>query len=69
MSEMLSNKIFRTLAIAVHALLNFFLTTWMFRYDITGSWMGFVLFLILCLLLLLLFIKHLVSFIKYLQSN
>jgi hypothetical protein len=57
------------MTIAGHALLNFLLTTWMFQYDITGSWMGFILFIILCLLLLLLFIKHLISYIKYLQTN
>lgn len=69
MGELLSNKIFRTLAIIVHAVINFFLTLWMLKYDITGSWMGFFLFVLLCVFLLVLFVKHLISFIKYLQSN
>ena len=69
MSEFISNKIFRTVAILLHAVINFFLVSWMLKYDITGSWAGFVLFIVLCLLLLILFIKHLISFIKYLQSN
>jgi len=69
MSDLLSGKIFRTLAILLHAILNFFLVSWMYKFDITGSWAGVLLFIILCLLLLMLFVKHLVSFIKYLQSN
>lgn len=69
MSALFQNKIARTLAILIHGLTNFLLVSWMLQYDITGSWMGFTLFIVLCLLLLVLFVKHLVSFIKYLQSN
>lgn len=69
MAELLSNKIFRTVAIVLHAMVNFLLTSWLFKYDITSSWLGFLLFLLLCLVLLVLFIKHLISFIRYLQSN
>jgi hypothetical protein len=69
MSDFFSNKLGRTLALLAHAFLNFLLISWMYKYDITGSWAGFTLFIILCLLLLLLFVKHIVSFIKYLQSN
>ena len=69
MSALSQNKIARTLAILIHGLINFLLVSWMLQYDITGSWIGFTLFIILCLLLLVLFVKHLVSFIKYLQSN
>lgn len=69
MSDLLQNKIVRTFLILIHAFINFLLVSWVLQYDITGSWMGFTLFIILCLLLLVLFVKHLVSFIKYLQSN
>ncbi|MBC7935349.1 MAG: hypothetical protein H7Y86_08355 [Rhizobacter sp.] len=69
MSELANNKIFRTLMILLHALANFFAVSWCFKYDLTSSWWWFFLFIIFCLVLLALFTKHLISFIRYLQSN
>ena len=69
MSDPFKNKMIRTSGILLHALVSFLLINWMFKYDIAGSWLGFTLFIIICLLLLMLFTRHLVSFIRYLQSN
>ncbi|MFT3979510.1 MAG: hypothetical protein QM687_03505 [Ferruginibacter sp.] len=69
MTHLLQNKLFRTLAMLAHAFLNYILISWLFEFDITGSWAGFIFFIILCALLLLLFIRHCISFYKYLQTN
>lgn len=69
MNELANNKIFRTILILLHAAANFFAVSWCFQYDLTGSWLLFFLFIALCLLLLVLFTRHLISFARYLQSN
>lgn len=69
MKELIANKLVRTLAILGHALLNYVLISLMYRFDITGSWMMFSLFLLLCLALVVLFIVHIISFYKYLQNH
>ncbi|MEO7922333.1 MAG: hypothetical protein ABIR30_01515 [Chitinophagaceae bacterium] len=59
----------RTFAILIHAVANFILVTWLLNYDISGSWLYFVGFIAICLLLLFLFIKHLLSYIYFIKTN
>lgn len=59
----------RAAAILLHLLLNFFLVSWLMDFDLTGGWIRFVLFLTVCLLLLMLFVLHMISFIRFLQSK
>ena len=64
----MNSLIWRTTAILLHAAANFFLISFLFRYDITGSWIGFIGFIVLALVLLYLFIKHLISFLYFLKK-
>jgi hypothetical protein len=59
----------RAAAILLHLLLNFFLVSWLMDFDLTGGWVRFVLFLAACIFLLMLFVLHMISFIRYLQSK
>lgn len=55
-------------ALLLHAFLNFIFISWLFKFDITGSWIAFGGFFLLLFVLLIVFIKHLVSFINYIKS-
>lgn len=55
-------------AILLHAAANFLLITWLTNFDITGSWLTLAGFIVLLALLLLLFIKHILSFIYFLKT-
>lgn len=59
----------RTVAILLHATGNFLLVTFLLSYDITGSWVFFIGFIVLLLLLLFLFIKHTVSYIYFIKTK
>jgi hypothetical protein len=59
----------RATAILLHLLLNFLLVTWLMDFDLTGGWAPFALFVTMCLLLLMAFVVHMISFIRYLQSK
>ena len=60
---------FRTGAILLHAVLNVILVTWITNFDITGSWLAVIGFMILLFLLLVLFLKHILSFITYIKTK
>ena len=59
----------RTAAILLHAVANFLLITTLYNYDLTGSWLKFIGFIILVLFLLFLFIKHLLSYIYFIKTK
>jgi hypothetical protein len=61
--------LFRAVAISVHIFLNFILVSYLMRYDLTGSWVNFTLFIVFMLILLALFVKHLLSFIMFIKSK
>ena len=60
--------LWRTAGLLLHAIANFLFVSFLFRYDITGSWFFFICFIIVVLLLLFLFISHIVSYIYFLKK-
>ena len=65
----MNNFFLRIGAILLHALLNIILVSWITNYDISGSWIAVIGFLCLLFLLVILFIKHLLSFIQYIKTK
>ena len=65
----MNNLLWRTALILVHAVVNFFVVTFLLDYDITGSWLRLTGFILLILFLLFLFIKHLVSYIYFIKPK
>ena len=61
--------VLRTLAILLHAAANYVLVTMLFNYDISGSWLYFIGFIVIMLVLLFLFLKHLFSYIYFIKTN
>ena len=59
----------RTGAILVHAFLNIILVSWITRYDISGSWLAVIGFILLLFVLLILFLKHILAFIHYIKTK
>ncbi len=68
---MFKNKqiLYRLLIIILHAIANFLLISWLMNFDISGSWLGFFAFVLVCLLLLSLFIMHLYSFVVFIKTK
>ena len=60
--------ILRTTALLLHGLFNFILLTWVMKFDLTGSWLLFIGFIILALAMLSLLVMHLVSYYFYLKT-
>ncbi len=60
---------FRIGALLLHALLNIIVVTWITNFDITGSWIAVIGFILLLFLLLVVFLKHLLSFIHYIKTK
>jgi len=64
------NSLFlRVGALLVHAFLNIVIVSYATNYDITGSWLAVGGFVLLLFVLLALFIRHLLSFIKYINTK
>lgn len=61
--------VLRTVALVLHAVANIIVITLLFNYDITGSWIFFIGFIAILLLLLFLFIKHLLSYIYFIKTK
>ena len=61
--------LWRVAALIIHVLLNIIIITRLTDYDLTGSWLAFTGFLIVVLLLVFLFIRHLVSFIYFIKNK
>ena len=69
MEQVLNSKGFRIIALLLHISLNFLIVSFLTTYDISGSWIGFLLFLVACIFLLVLFVMHLIAFIRFIQSK
>lgn len=66
---MANTGIARLIFLLLHALLNIILLSYVYRFDITASWLRLIAFLVLVVFLLIMFITHLVSFINFLKSK
>ena len=65
----MDNMFLRAVAIILHALANFVAVSYLLNYDITSSWLATICFVVVVLLLLFLFIKHIVSFINFIKTH
>ena len=65
----MNHLLFRLAALLLHAVLNFILLSYLMDYDITGSWLKVVGFVLLIFMLLIAFIVHLLSFIKLIKTR
>lgn len=65
----MNNLLFRTLMLLLHALVNFFIVSYIMDYDLTGSWFRLLLFVLLLLLLLYFFILHIIAYYKLVKSK
>ncbi|HMU11587.1 MAG TPA: hypothetical protein PKC54_16355 [Ferruginibacter sp.] len=65
----MNSILYRTVALVMHAVLNLVIVSYLVRFDTTGSWVNFTAFIAAMLVLLILFIKHLVSFIYFIKST
>src|SRR5690349_8279863 len=61
--------ILRLLAVLLHALLNFIAISYLLDFDITGSWLVFIGFVLLVFLLVYLFLRHIISFIQFIKKQ
>lgn len=66
---MINSGLFRLIVLILHALINVIFISFLFHFDLTGSWLRFAGFSMLILFLFLLFIAHLVSFINFLKPK
>ena len=64
-----NNLALRIFAIVLHALLNFIFVSYLLNFDISGSWIVFVGFIIVVFFLSYVFLKHLQSFIHFLINK
>ena len=66
----MNNLLLRTGAILLHAIANFLLVNYLVNeFDLTGKWILFIGFILLLLVLLYLFVKHVVSYIYFLKTK
>lgn len=65
-----NTKLFYRVALLIlHAVANFLLISWLVNFDISGSWLGFFAFILVCLLLLSFFIMHLYAFFVFIKTK
>lgn len=65
----MNTTIFRIAALLIHALVNIAIVVFLTGYDITGSWFRVIGFIIILFVLLVLFIRHIFSFIQFLKTS
>ncbi len=65
----MNNLVLRTVALLLHALLNFFVISYTMDYDITGRWLNIILFVLLCIVLMYFFVLHIISFYQFVKSK
>jgi hypothetical protein len=64
------NTIFlRVAALLLHAVANFTLVNYLVNFDITGKWIYFIGFIVLLLILVYFFIRHIVSFVYFIKTK
>jgi hypothetical protein len=68
-TKTLNNFILRLIAIILHAILNFVAVNYLTNFDLTGSWLIFIGFILVLFVFFLLFIKHLLSFIYFIKNK
>jgi hypothetical protein len=68
-TRQMNKLLVRIAAILIHSLLNFIIVSWLLNYDISGSWLAFFIFILVVLVLLYLFIRHIISFIYFIKRN
>lgn len=59
----------RIFSIILHAVLNFIFVSYLTDFDLTGSWIVFIGFIIVVFFLSYVFLTHLVSFIHYIKNK
>ena len=65
----MNNTLLRLALLLGHIILNVVLVAWITTYDISGSWINFLVFIVLIMVLLFLFIRHLLLFIQFLKNK
>ena len=65
----MNSILLRVILLLLHALINFALISWLMNFDITGSWLAVGVFVIGVLLLMVVFIRHLLSFFSFLKTK
>jgi hypothetical protein len=65
----MNKLLIRAGALVLHAAANFFLVTYLTNFDITGSWLAIAGFIIVMGVLLVLFIKHILSFLYFVKTK
>jgi len=65
----MNKLLFRTLILILHTLLNVFILTYVMDYDLTGSWLRIILFVLLVLALLYFFLLHIVAYYKFVKPK
>lgn len=60
---------YRIAVMILHAIVNFLIISWLMNFDISGSWIGFFAFILVCLFLLSLFIIHLYFFFVFIKTK
>jgi hypothetical protein len=65
----MNHIVIRTGVLLLHLLLNVFIVNYFTGFDITGSWLRFILFLLLILALLYFFTIHVISYLRFLKSR
>jgi len=65
----MNNLAVRICILLLHFIASILLLTFLVDYDITGKWIKFIGFIILMLLLLFLFVKHLISFYYFIKTK
>jgi hypothetical protein len=64
------NSIFlRVAALLLHAVANFVLVNYLVNFDIAGKWVYFIGFIVLLLILIYFFIRHIVSFVYFIKTK
>jgi ABC-type nickel/cobalt efflux system permease component RcnA len=59
----------RTAVLLLHAIANFALVSYLLNFDISGKWVSFIGFILLILVLVYLFIRHIVSYIYFVKNK
>lgn len=65
----MSLLLIRTFLLALHVVANVALVTYLVSFDLTGGSLRFVLFILIMAILVLLFARHLISFIQFIKSQ
>ena len=65
----MNKLLFKVVFILLHIISNFILISYLMSFDLTESWIKFSLFLLLVIILVILFVKHLLGFLLFIKSN